>query len=358
MVDMENKFHNTIRNAKVAEGGARMMLSIILTLTTAPETALSAFPLLAALGHVTDKLKILCKWSTNLMTKIQELCHTKNKKIRDPGLFQNFFRRRLNYSPPDEDGTPSAKAKYLARYYRLMMLEMTEAEIPHEYWINEVTTDELKLVRKFFNKPDSDVAIITSALVDLSQTPLAMTQESHFRVDHMSQPSDHMSSVGSLRTLDEFLQYSPEEQDNFLAATVAADAEVSNPDDLKVFDQNASHQLLFRVNSDCCIYYDYESNTFCKNLAVRNTSRCQDHQDSANTKLMKIISNMGKNQSPLGYSINMDAFRPFVDPVPANTIYEFAPCVEGGLPAFKYSELSLKKLLIGIVMYIICILEY
>ena len=111
MIDMENKFHNTIRNAKVAEGAGRMMLSIMLTLTKSPETALSAFPLLAALGHVTDKLKVLCKWSTNLMAKIQELCHAKNKKIRDPGLFQNFFRRRLNYSPPDENGAPSTKAK-------------------------------------------------------------------------------------------------------------------------------------------------------------------------------------------------------------------------------------------------------
>ena len=344
---MESKFHNTIRSQKVIEGANRLILSVILSVSTTPKTALATFPFLAALGHVTDKLSVLCEWDSELQKKVQQLGRIKNKKIRDPGLFQKFFDQ-TSQSFPTIPGQDSTKVQnYLARYYKLMLTDMTESVIPEHYWVNQVTKEEIKLAAQFFNKPDSDVAIITSDLVELAKSPQAQVEQSNFDIDQMTEPSVHMSQVESLRELEQFLEYSPAQQESFLQASVAAESVSWNELELAFFDQNMPKSHLFRVNTDCCLYFDIETNSFCQNPAMGNTSRCQIHQDTANSKFMKILATINQQPRAVGYSLAMSAFRFFLEPKQSNKVYEFAPCMEGALPAFKYSENHLRKMLIA-----------
>ena len=348
MTDMETKFHNVIRSQKVVEGANRLMLSVVLSISTMPKTALATFPYLAALGHVTDKLATLCNWSPQVTQKIQELGRIKTKKVGQRGLLTSFFQRIPDFLPSVEQTENFDNVtKFLARYYKLMMMEMVELPFPEQYWVKEVTKSEMKLARQFFNKPDSDIAVITSELLDLETSPKATTDQSYLDEDQMTEPSAQMSQVESLKDLNDFLEYSEEQQEHYLQQTLSADSQSWSEMEMAYFDQNAPKSHLFKVNTDCCLFFDVESNSFCQNPAVDQSSRCRIHQDTANTKFMKILALIGKQVKTKGFSLNMAAFRYFVEPQSSNKIFEFAPCLEGALPAFKYSENNLRKILIA-----------
>ena len=344
---METKFHNVIRSKKVVEGANRLMLSVILSVSTTPKTALATFPFLAALGHVTEKLATMCAWSPQVTQKVQELGKIKTKKVRQTGLLTDFFQKLDDFLPSQGQQGMEKVTDFLSRYYRLMMMEMIEMQFPQQFWVNKVTKSELKLARQFFNKPDSDIAIITSELLDLANSPKATTDQSYLDEEQITEPSAQMSHVESLRDLNEFLEYSPEQQELYLEQTLSADSASWSDMELAYFDQTASKSHLFKVNTDCCLFFDVTTNSFCQNPAVDQSSRCQVHQDTENTKFMKILATIGDQVKTKGFSLNMAAFRFFVEPKNSNKIYEFAPCLEGALPAFKYSENNLRKILIA-----------
>ena len=346
MTDMETKIHNVIRNNKVAEGANRLMLSVILSISTTPKTALATFPFLAALGHVTDRLASMCKWSPQVTQKVKELGKIKNKKLGKSGLLTAYFQKVPDFLPSvGQEEEMEKVTKFLSRYYRMMMTEMLEIQVPEQYWVNEVTKTERKLSRQFFNKPDSDIAIITSELLDLGSSPKANTDISFLDEDQMTEPSAQMSQVESLKDLEYFLEFSEEQQEQFLQQSLSADSTTWSDMELAFFDQTAPKSHLFRINTDCCLFFDVELNAFCQNPAVDQSSRCQVHQDTENTKFMQILATIGNQQRTKGFSLCMSAFRYFIEPKSSQKIYEFAPCLEGALPAFKYSENNLRKIL-------------
>ena len=102
-----------------------------------------------------------------------------------------------------------------------MLSDIAEAELPEKYWITEVNQQQLDLVKIFFNKKDSDVAIITSDLLDLGASAIALTASSNFNSEGMSEPDTHFSGMDSLQELNSFLSQSTTAQNEYLQANIA-----------------------------------------------------------------------------------------------------------------------------------------
>ena len=217
---MESCFYNTITKKEVIEGAHRLILSMILAVSTTPKTALSSFPLLASLGGVTDKLQTICGWDASVMVKIKETHRMRNSKIKDSGLFHHFFAKFTD-AGPQSTSMPDRPSRYLGRYYKLMMTDIAEADLHQNYWINDVNLEQIDLVKVLFNKKDSDVAIITSELLDLSGSSLALTADSNFNSEGMSEPDTHFSALDSLNDLNSFLDKSISVQNEILEANIS-----------------------------------------------------------------------------------------------------------------------------------------
>ena len=104
---------------------------------------------------------------------------------------------------------------------------------------------------------------------------------------------------------------------------------------------------MFRVDTGCCLYFDYEENKFCQNPSVNNSARCAVHQDTANSKFMKILAKLNNNEKTVGFSLCSAAYRFFNEPKIISEFVEYAPSLEGSVPAFKHSTNNLRKLLIA-----------
>ena len=338
---MEGSFFRTIGDSKVSDGAHRMILSIISALTTMPKTAIATFPILSTLGHITDKLQIICGWEASLMTKIKETCHVKNKKLNDTGLFQVFFNTLDASGHP---GTAYSPSPNVGKYYKLMMTDLANASIDPLFWRQNTTDAQIKLAKKLFNKPDSDTAILTSELLELTTTELALSTHSNLNPDAMSEPGSHFSGFDAARDLEPIFNQSQSINDAFLNASDNATTHQWSDCELEFFQSNEQSPL-FRVDGECCLYFDLETNAFCSYPAVNNTARCTRHQDTANSKFMRILAKMCNVDTKEGYSLCQSAFRFTSEPKSNTNCMEYAPCLEGSLPAFKHSAANLKKLL-------------
>ena len=218
---MESCFNQTITQSKVVEGAHRLMLSLVLAVSTTPKTALASFPILASLGSVTDKLQTICGWDASVLVRIKETHRMRNGKVRDSGLFHHFFAKFDERGPKEGASTPDRPSLYLGKYYKLMLSDIAEASLQKKYWETEVNQQQLDLAKKFFNKKDSDVAIITSELLDLHASTLALTASSNFNSEGMSEPDTHFSGLESLSDLNSFLSQSTTAQNEYLEANIA-----------------------------------------------------------------------------------------------------------------------------------------
>ena len=338
---MEGSFFRTIGDSKVSEGAHRMILAIVLALTTMPKTAIATFPILTALGHVTDKLQILCGWEASLMTKIKETGQVKNKKLNDTGLFQVFFN---TLDPTGHPGTVYSPSPNVGKYYKLMMTDLSQASLDPNFWTENTSEAEIRLAKRLFNKPDSDTAVLTSELLELTTTELALSAQSNLNSNAMSEPGSHFSGFDVNRDLEPIFNQSESLNDAFLNASDSTVGHQWSEHELEFFQSNEPSPL-FRVDGECCLFFDLETNAFCNNPAVNNTARCIRHQDTANSKFMRIMAKMCNIEQKEGFSLCQSAFRFTMEPKTNAECMEYAPCLEGSLPAFKHSAANLKKLL-------------
>ena len=88
---MEVKIEESLLSKEANNGIHKLVMSVLLAITVNPSTCIATYPYLAALGHVSEKLKSLYKWDDVLFSKIKQSCKAKNERINDAGLFQYFF---------------------------------------------------------------------------------------------------------------------------------------------------------------------------------------------------------------------------------------------------------------------------
>ena len=328
----------TIAHKNVSDGAHRLILSMLLAVSTMPKTAVATFPILASLGHVTDRLQVICGWDAALINKVKDACRIRNQKITSDGLFSVFFNTLRTDGYP---GMPETPTPDLGRYYKLMMSVLAHAKLKDEFWRSNTSTRDLELAQKLFNKPDSDVAIITSELLDLANTELAMTAESNMNEEAMSEPGSYLSGIDSIRDMDPIFERSMNEE--YVDAAVSQESARWLDHDLAFFEGTKNSALL-KVDADRCLYFDLEQNGFCNNPAVAN-ARCTKHQNTANSNFMQILSRMNNSDEKIGFSLCSSAFRLFNEPQIKSEFVEYAPCVEGSLPQFKHSTNNLRKCL-------------
>ena len=232
-------------------------------------------------------------------------------------------------------------------------MELSGARLDQKFYDGKVTKEELKLVKKFFNKADSDVAIITSELADLHITSLAITTKSRFNPTDMSQPASQFSSLESVLRIKELIELDKDMQK--AKATELTQADATSTESLQHWDLEdnfPSHgipTILHRINTGACLFFDFNKNEMCKDPAIKDTARCIKHQDNANSKFMKILAEMSNDKSELGFHLADTVFRSFSRPEEClnQEVYEYAPCLEGALPAFKDSVSNLEKVLLA-----------
>ena len=328
----------TIAHKNVSDGAHRLALSIILAVTTMPKTAVATFPILATLGHVTDRLQVICGWDANLINRVKDACRIRNQKVASNGLFSVFFN---TLRPDGYPGMPETPTQDLGRYYKLMMAILAHAKLDEAFWRSNTSTTDLELAQKLFNKPDSDVAIITSELLDLANSDLAMTDESNLNEEAMSEPGSYLSGLDSIRDMDPIFDQSINEE--FVDAAVSQESARWSEHDLAFFE-GTKNSVLLKVDADRCLYFDMEENGFCKNPAVAN-ARCTKHQNTANSNFMQILSRMNNSDEKVGFSLCSSAFRLFCEPQIRSDFVEYAPSLEGSLPQFKHSKKNLRKCL-------------
>ena len=338
---MEGVFFRTIGNAKVSEGAHRLILSILLAVTTMPKTAVSTFPLLAALGHVTDKLQTICGWDASLLTRIRDTYKLKNQRINDPCLFQMFFDA---LDPTGHPGTTLTPTPTVGRYYKLMLTEFSQAKLNETFWRANTDRDDVQMAAKLFNKFDSDVAVIASELLDLASSDLAIAARSSFNVESMSEPGSHFSGLDAIRDLEPLMNRSQAANEAYLDASADEGTQSWSHGALEFFE-GAEKSPLFRVDGECCLYFNVEEGAFCNNPAVNNSARCVKHQDTANSKFMRILSQLNNKDNQTGFSLSRAVFRFFNEPQIVSDYVEYSPCLEGALPAFKHSTGNLKGVL-------------
>ena len=337
--DMENKFFSTINVPKVLDGAHRLAMSVLLAVTTMPKTAVSTFPILATLGHVTEKLEKICGWNPQMADRVKQNCKAQNKKLVIPGVIQKFFDK-LN--PNANVGSMECPSPALGVYYKLIMAELAQAKLNGQFWRTNVRQQDLQLAQKLFNKPDSDMAIIASELLELCDSDASIVAHSSFNIDAMSEPGSHFSGLDAARDLS--LELRQEREDAYLNASLSEDSARWTDCDLQFFDQN-QQSALFRVDGNCCLYYDYDQNAFCDKPAVNKTARCHQHRDTANSKFMSILTRMNQKEYKIGFSLAAEAFRFFTEPQMHSDVVEYAPYFEGSIPPFLHSANNMKKVL-------------
>ena len=138
--NMEGTFFRTIGDPKVSEGAHRLILSILLAVTTLPKTAVSTFPILATLGHVTDQLQIICGWDASLLQKVKDTHKLRNKKINNTCLFQMFFDQ---FDATGLPGSTFSPTPTVGRYYKLMLTEFSQAKLDKIYWQSSTDVEDI-----------------------------------------------------------------------------------------------------------------------------------------------------------------------------------------------------------------------
>ena len=209
------------------------------------------------------------------------------------------------------------------------------------------------MAKKFFNKADSDVAIITSELADLHISSLAISPTSRFNPRDMSEPASLFSSLESVHRIKELIDLDKQTQKAKATEITQADAtsteNFENPDLEENFPSQNVPTILHRINTGSCLFFDFNKNEMCKEPSIKDTARCIKHQDNANSKFMKILAEMSNDKSELGFHLADSVFRSFSRPEEClnQEVYEYAPCLEGALPAFKDSVANLDKVLLA-----------
>ena len=244
----------------------------------------------------------------------------------------------------------------MGRYYRIFLMELSGARLNPIYWENKVTKEELELAKKFFNKNDSDIAIITSELADLHITSLCLSAESKFNPTAMSQPASVFSSMASIQRIEEIMcmdkQLQVVKTRDINAAVSTSTEKVDNSkvlEDTSFPNYSSSNPLLYRIDTGACLFFDFQNNELCKEPAIDNTARCVKHQDNTNSKFMKILAEMSDAPSGTKFHLARSVVRSFSRPEESLNpeVFEYAPCLEGALPAFKDSTCNLEKILMA-----------
>ena len=235
------------------------------------------------------------------------------------------------------------------------MVELSGARLDPIYWEDQVTKEELDMAKKFFNKNDSDIAIITSELADLHITSLCLTTESKFNPCAMSQPASVFSSMASIQRIEEIMDEDKKLQVvKIRDLNAAVSTSTDKVDKNKVLEESfpnfsTSNPLLYRIDTGACLYFDFQNNELCKEPAIDNTARCVKHQDNTNSKFMRILAEMSDAPSGSKFHLAKSVARSFSRPEESlnNEVFEYAPCLEGALPAFKDSSANLEKILLS-----------
>ena len=101
------------------------------------------------------------------------------------------------------------------------------------------------------------------------------------------------------------------------------------------------------MDTECCLFFDYENRQFCQNPAINNSARCAIHQDTVNTKFMKILAQMNRTDVKLGMALTASSFWHFNEPKVISEFAEYAPSLEGSISHFKHATKNLRKILIA-----------
>ena len=158
------------------KGFHEMLVNLIFAVIMDPKESLNNHVTLAFLGSVSQKLKEKCDWSNVAYQTAIQACK-KSSTHKDTSFLRSFYDENdLVHGP----------------YIRLVVAEIEDMTIPSEMYENTVTKELLDVSFGYYNRRDSEFAIIASELADLHLNDKGMSTFDAF-------------TEGSLR--NEFLKY-------------------------------------------------------------------------------------------------------------------------------------------------------
>ena len=297
----------------------------------------------SALGKVTDKLVNIFQWDENIVRTMKCEIKAKNVRLHDRGLFKEFFKFPEHFRPSDYQKSNKKMATDNGRYYRLLVSEITNVELPEHYWKNQVSEEEIHLAKMLFDHEDSDVAIITSELADLHLTNLGTSEAPKYDEEYFSNPVSHFSDIECFKRAEQNIEDDPELKRKLEAMERTLQSS-NNWTEHQLHTQFRLPNLaLFRFESGACVGYDWKTQQFCDEPVKEGTSRCFKHSQEGND--LKLIREMGTLVTKTGVSLAKGITRSLIRPDKLDKILEYAPSSEGAAPAFRHSMDGLERLL-------------
>ena len=292
---------------------------------------------------MTQKLANIFQWDEQIVHVMQNEIKAKNGNILDRGLVRSFFEFPENFRPSNFQTSNQAMAIKNGRYYKLIVAPITKVYLKNEIWKEQVLSSEVALTEEIFNGRDSDLAVIISELGDLHLTSVDISDSSKPELDHMSNPVSHFSELECFKRAEQNIEDDPELKLKLEQMEKALQSSNKWTDDQLKTQFRLPNVALFRLDSGACVGYDWKLQKFCEEPVAQNSNWCLKHAQEGND--LKMIKEMGTLATKEGVLLASDITRVKIGPEQLDKVVEYAPSLEGAVPAFRHSTENLEKML-------------
>ena len=274
---------------------------------------------------------------------MQNEIKARNTNIHDRGLIRSYFEFPEKFRPSTFQPSNQSMAIKNGRYYKLIVVPTTKVHLKADIWNGQVTQKEIQLSHEIFNAKDSDLAVIISELGDLHFTSEGNMDDLERDVDHVSNPVSHFSELECFKRAEQNIEDDPELKLKLEQMEKTLQSSNKWTDEQLVTQFRLPNAALFRLDSGACVGYDWKLQKFCEEPVARNSSWCLKHSQEGND--LKMIREMGTLATKKGVLLIKNVMRVKLGPEKLDKVVEYAPSLEGAVPAFRHSTENLEKLL-------------
>lgn len=277
------------------------------------------------------------------MQVMQKEIKAKNNDILDRGLIRSFFEFPEKFRPSNFQTSNSQMAMKNGRYYKLIVATTTNVIMKENFWKGQVTDKEVELSEELFNGKDSNLAIIISELGDLHLTSMGTSEDPKFDLDHFSNPVSHFSELECFKRAEQNIEDDPELKLKLEQMERTLQSSNNWTEEQMTTQFRLPNVALFRLKSGACVGYDWKLQKFCDEPVMKDSNWCLKHDQEGQD--LKMIREMGTLALKKGVSLMKGITRVSIGPEKLDKVVEYAPSLEGAVPAFRHSSENLEKML-------------
>ena len=267
----------------------------------------------------------------------------KNGNILDRGLVRSYFEFPEKFRPSNFQTSNTEMAMKNGRYYKLIVATTAKVFLKDDLWKGQVTKKEIQLAEELFNSDDSDIAIIVSELGDLHLTSVGTSDTPKFDAEHFSNPVSHFSELECFKRAEQNIEDDPELKLKLEQMEKMLQSSNKWTEEQMTTQFRLPNGTLFRLESGACVGYDWKQQQFCDEPVAPGSNWCLKHAQEG--QKLKMIREMGTLALKKGVKLAKGITRVQIGPDQLDKVVEYAPSLEGAVPAFRHSTQNLEKML-------------